>query len=159
MVLHSVFWHQLLRKRLTKSARYICYRILRLPRPRSASSRSVGLFARYTELSLTFVISGLFHQSTEAAQGLKWKESQATRFFSFMALGIILEDMVQWVFYRLGPHEKRGSRLAKALGYIWVLLYFVYATPYYAYPGLSKNTGGTQNEFLPLSILRLLRGR
>lgn len=102
-----------MRKRLTKRARYLTHTILRLPRfaphtPLSTSPNFLRLLARYTELALTFLISGLFHQTIEVAQGLSWDESGATRFFVTMAGAVVVEDAVQGA-WRWGEGSEGGK--------------------------------------------------
>ena len=71
-----------------------------------------------------------------------------------MAVGVMIEDVAQWAFYDwLMGGGVRGQSWAKALGFLWVLLFFAYATPFWAYPHLRKNTGGVKNEILPLSVI------
>ena len=75
-----------------------------------------------------------------------------------MAAGIMIEDAMQWLFYDLlmGGGE-RGRSWAKAIGFLWVLLFFTYATPFWAYPMLSRNTGEVNNDILPLSVVAYLK--
>ena len=147
-----------MRKKLTKSARYITFRILGLPRPSSTTSQFWKPLARYTELFFVFLISGILHHGFEVAQGLQLSESGATTFFVLMATGIMIEDTVQWVFYHLlVGDEKRGRWWAKVIGYVWVLALFTYATPFYAYPSLRKSTGGLNDQILPFSLINMLQ--
>ena len=147
-----------MRKRFTKSARYITFCILGLPRPSSTNPQFWKLLARYTELYFVFLISGILHHATEVAQGLEWSESGATTFFVMMATGIMVEDAVQWAFYHLlVGNEKRGRWWGKVIGYVWVLGFFTYATPFWAYPSLRKNTVGSNNGVLPVSLIRMLK--
>ena len=91
---------------------------------------------------------------------MAWTESGATKFFVVMAVGIMIEDGTQWVFYDLlMGGGVRGRSWAKALGFLWVLLFFAYATPFWAYPSLRKNTGGIKNEVLPLSVVAMLKAK
>lgn len=91
---------------------------------------------------------------------MAWTESGATKFFVMMAVGIMIEDGTQWVFYDLlMGGGVRGQSWAKALGFLWVLLFFAYATPFWAYPSLRKNTGGIKNEVLPLSVVAKLKAK
>ena len=80
-------------------------------------------------------------------------------FFVLMATGIMIEDTVQWVFYHLlFGGEKRGIWWAKAIGYVWVLSLFTYATPFYVYPSLRKSTGGPSDQVLPFSLIKVWQG-
>lgn len=146
-----------MRKRLTKSARYFLYNILGIPRRQALASPAGRLFVKYAELFLTFLVSGLYHQAIETAQGLKWSESGSTRFFATMAVGIVLEDAVQWVFRTRNGIGREDSVWRKAVGYVWVLAIFAYATPFYAYPGLSRSTEAVDSQVVPMSVFGLLR--
>ena len=147
-----------MRKKLTKPARYITFCILGLPRPSSTTSRFWKPLARYTDLFFVFLISGMLHHGIEVAQGMQLSESGATTFFVVMAMGILIEDTVQWLFYHLlVGDEKRGRWWAKIIGYVWVLGLFSYATPFYAYPSLRKNAGGLNNQVLPFSLIKMLK--
>ena len=75
-----------------------------------------------------------------------------------MATGIMVEDAVQWAFYHLlVGHEKRRNGGGKVIGYVWVLGFFTYATPFWAYPSLRKNSVGSNNGVLPVSLIRMLK--
>lgn len=85
-------------------------------------------------------------------------ESGATTFLIMMATGVIVEDAVQCAFYHLlVGNEKRGRWWGKVIGYVWVLGFFTYATPFWAYPSLRKSTGDSSNGVLPVSFLRILK--
>ena len=154
----SLFWHQITRKRLTKPARFITFRILQLPRSADAPYQSLRLLSRYTEHFFVFLISGLIHFAIDAAAGIPWTESGALHCFLLMALGIIMEDAAQWlVFDIVLGSQARGSGWAKAVGYLWVLLWLVIATPFYPYPSLQRVTGGPKDELLPYSVVAMVQ--
>lgn len=155
-----------MRRRLVAGADWLTYEALRLPRLGNGSSgelsRSLGfmrVFTRYTHLTVVFLILGIFHWVIEAAQGLGWRESGATTFFLLMAVGIIIEDAVQWVWPLTDEDKtarKKGKRLTKAIGYLCVVFWFSMATPYYAYPGLRRSKGEENDKILPFSVVRCL---
>lgn len=146
-----------MRKMCTKPARYITFKVFQLPRTMSAPSLPLRLISRYTELTLVFYISGLLHLGIDTVQGISWRESGAVRFFVMMAVGIMLEDGVQWAFRVLTSRKNTNAVWAKVIGYIWVLLYLSWATPIWAYPALRRNTGGPETEIFPFSVFGLLR--
>ena len=181
------FWHQLLRHRLTTISDYATYSVLRLPR--SSSSSASGqlplkhsqpsfhrILTRYTHILFCFLVSGVYHQVIEVAQGLYWRESSATSFFVLMAVGIMIEDAVQWVWFDVwgsgkeseskqrikGKEEQivegraRGKGWTTIIGYLWVAIWFSFATPWYAYPGLRRNAGGEKDAVLPFSVVEYL---
>lgn len=148
-----------MRKKLTKPARYITFGVFGLPRPSATNSRLLKLLARYTEVFFVFLISGILHHTIEVAQGLAWSESGAITFFLMMAAGIMFEDAVQSVFYdSLVGEAKRGRWWGRGIGYVWVLGFFAYATPFWAYPSLRKNTGDWRNNVLPFSLMEIWKG-
>ncbi len=147
-----------MRKKLSKPARYITFNVFNIPRATSANSHLSKLLTRYTELFFVFFISGIVHHAIKVAQGMTWTESGATQFFVMMAVGIVLEDGVQWVYYdHLMGVPARGKWWAKAVGYVWVVMVFAYATPFWAYPSLRKNAGGKATEVLPFSIMEIIK--
>ena len=107
-----------------------------------------------------FLKSGLLHHVMDVASGMAWTESGAITFFVMMAAGVVMEDATQWVFYDLlMGGGVRGRSWAKALGFLWVILVFSYATPFWAYPMLRRNPGEINNDILPWSVLAYLRRR
>ena len=112
---------------------------------------------RYTHLFVVFALSGLGHQATDLAQGMQWAESGSVVFFVLMAVGITLEDFVQWLFFDVGGFGKRGNTWAKVVGFVWVAIWFSVATPWYAYPTLARNQGEKKDLLLPFSIAGYLR--
>ena len=149
-----------MRKRFTKPARYITFHVFNLPRGHSVDPGFQRLLARYTEIFFVFFISGLLHHVMDVASGMAWTESGATTFFVMMAAGVMLEDATQWVFYDLlMGGGVRGRSWAKALGFLWVILFFSYATPFWAYPMLRRNTGEINNDILPWSVVSYLKAK
>lgn len=170
-------WHQTIRGRLTSVADWVTYDLLVLPRSsgrkgeagkRWAKALIPRLGSRYAHVMVCFLVSGVAHQFLDVALGLRWGESGAVVFFVLMAVGIMAEDAVQWVWYdallsvgdqqntpeRLG---ERGALWARIIGYFWVVFWFSVSTPWYAYPMMSRNEGGVKNEVLPFSAVRWLR--
>ena len=116
------------------------------------------------------MISGVIHHLIGVAQGLPWRESGALAFFGLMVVGIIIEDTVQWVWFDVlsgqnildtGKREdapnsrenRSGKWWTKAVGYMWVIIWFSLATPYYVYPSLSRNEGGEKGKVMPFSVV------
>ena len=168
----SLFWHQVIRKKLTKPVRYLTFTLLRLPRSSDRSHKVLRLFTRYFELLSVFLLSGILHQTVEIAQGRLWADGGAVRFFATMAAGIVVEDGVQWVAGRVWPARPKGcemngkvpglggtgieNRMNKLIGYVWVLLFFSWATPVWAYPTLRRNTGAVADDPIPFSLVAWL---
>ena len=130
------------------------------------------LFTRYLELFLVFGLLGSSQLYIEVARGLRWEESGALEFSLLMATGIVVEDFFRWIIgvekdeakiehdegegTRIGPSEKfaLGKR---ATGYIWVLLFFSWATPVWMYP-VMRNTGAAREDPVPFSFFARTRG-
>ncbi|KAL8822488.1 MAG: hypothetical protein Q9191_006780 [Dirinaria sp. TL-2023a] len=162
-------WHQVMRRRLVAGADWLTYEALRLPRLGTGAgsgevsrfSGFVRLLTKYTHLTIVFWISGIFHGTIEVAQGLEWRESGATSFFLLMAVGIMIEDAVHWVWSLTDEDKtvrKKGKLWTKAVGYLWVVFWFSVATPYYAYPGLRRNKGEDKDKIVPFSVVGYLVG-
>lgn len=169
------FWHQMIRCRLTAVADWVTYDVLRLPRsgavPRGRGEVTyVRLVARYTHLMCVFGLSGLMHHCIDAGLGIGWRDSQATQGFLLMGVGIVMEDAVQWVWFEVlggensrsanrdrSQRSRKGTWVTRAVGYFWVALWLSVATPYYAYPAMSRNTGSERDRVLPFSLIRYFR--
>ena len=155
------FWHQLLRCRLVAVADWVTYDVLRMPRSSNRGGVNVvRIVARYTHILCCFLVSGVFHHVIDVAQGLRWWESGATQFFVLMAVGIMCEDAVQWVWFDLLQGEasvqgrkRKGTRWTICIGYMWVAAWFSVATPWYGYPTLSRDEGGSRDKVLPFSVV------
>ena len=134
----------------------------------------VKLFTRYLELFLVFGILGSLQLYIEVARGLRWEESGALEFNILMATGIVVEDFFRWIIgvekddrgriehdegeeSRIGPSEKFA--LAKRVtGYIWVILFFSWATPVWRYPVMRRDTGAAREDPVPFSFFGRTRG-
>ena len=160
-----------MRAKLTKPTRYLTFTVLNLPRPPPPSSTPqqqqpypLRLFTRYLQLFLTYLLSGLFHQTMDKAHGVPFRNGNVIRFFLMLAVGITVEDLVRWSFEKIFPSpqaqarqfwkniakgsqgdnenenendgQNENSALKKALGYIWVFLFLSWTTPLWDYPRL-----------------------
>lgn len=84
----GLFWHQMLRYKLSATADWAVYTVLGFQRG--------GLAARYAHLFGVFVTSGLCHVMMDIVGPIKFSETYAFRFFVLQAVGITIEDGVQW---------------------------------------------------------------
>lgn len=82
------FWHALLRYKLSATADWAVFRVLAFPRG--------SLLARYAHLAGVFVASGLCHVMMDVIGPIKLEETHALRYFALQAVGIAVEDGVQW---------------------------------------------------------------
>ena len=162
-----VFWHSGLRNSLLGTSSFFTYDLLRL--------RRGTLIARYINLFLVFGISGAFHISFETTLGTPPAENLVGKFFLMQAVGITMEDFVEWVYRVIRPrrqpnHGDEKTRQdgigesvetwQKLIGYLWVLSWFIFTTPIWSYQRMrldayslftSSPADGTpnQNELFP----------
>lgn len=63
-------------------------------------------------------------------------ESGAVQFFCVQALGIMIEDGVQYLHRRLFKRDSgaQHSLLERCIGYAWVLAFLVWTTPVWIFP-------------------------
>lgn len=158
-------WHQMLRARLVAVADWLTYGVLWLPRPASPSSEFVRVFTKYTHLTLVFFVSGVLHTGIESSRWFIWADWGSLVCFVLMAVGIMIEDAVQWAWSQVivPKIDPQGSMKLKqrwwttAIGYLWVIFWFTVASPWYCYPNLSRNKGEEKDALLPFSVLRYLK--
>ena len=140
----SVFWHQTLRQILTHPASFFTYDVSKLAKG--------TLAARYLNIFLVFLLSGILHTIAEYAGGLALQYSGTLRFFCTQVLGIIMEDSVEFIFRTTRPAALNISSplWARLIGYTWVISFLFWSTPAWLYPQASA---GPQEKFLPFSIV------
>lgn len=146
LIFGSVVWHQHLRKSLTAPADLVVYKIFRLSKG--------GLITRYLHLSLVFLISGLLHTWVEVGMGFPTRQSGQIQFFMTQIVGILLEDAVQ-AFYRAVYGIQRGApptTRARAVGYIWLVVFLWWSTPAWFYPRQRVSQGNQSEAVLPFSL-------
>lgn len=84
-----------------------------------------NLISRYSRLALAFFFSAMLHHQAEGS------ENGQLVFFSSQAFGIMLEDIVHWL-YSFSPIQL-PRRVEHALGYLWVLVWLMFVVPYWSY--------------------------
>ena len=158
-------WHQLLRGRLVAVADWLTYGVLWLPRPGdTTASEFVSLVTKYTHLTSVFLVSGVLHWGIEAALWLHWGEWGPLVFFVLMAVGIMIEDAAQWVWSEVIVRKIDAEGMVKGkrtwwmtvIGHLWVVCWLTVATPWYVYPGLSRNKGEERDVLVPFSVVGYL---
>ncbi|MCJ1432277.1 hypothetical protein MMC27_001633 [Xylographa pallens] len=151
----GMFWHQFQRQKLTGSADFLVFDLVRLQRG--------SLTARYAHLLAVFAISGLQHALVDRAEGYSWQSSGSIQFFLTQAAGIMLEDAIQAMYnQQLGRNHNKHSRSIQAnwvryTGYIWVAVFLIWSTPVWIYPALRVNEGEEKDILLPFSIIGFLK--
>lgn len=117
--------HQGLRKCVSGPADAFADSVLHLPRGTHAS--------RCIRLILAFGISAFIHAQADLAIGIPFAEAGQFTFFSFQALGIVLESTLQEKCSRAGTDTLFPRGLQKGVGYIWVIYWFYWITPTWSY--------------------------
>lgn len=140
-----------MRTRLATPANLVTYSMLRL--------RKGSFAARYTSILLTFLVSGVLHALLDLTIGVPFTESGAVQFYCLQAIGIMLEDGVQFVFHRLTRNETRTMLQPKGwtrmVGYLWLVAWMTWCAPIWFYPGAMRNKGEERDHILPFSFLGL----
>lgn len=93
--------------------------------------------ARYSHVSLTFLVSGLVHHFGAFGGGTPWNDSGVAQFFLIQAVGIMIEDAVQAVYRHVTgrartPEKPMGWKAF--VGYLWLLFWLGWTTPITVYP-------------------------
>jgi len=148
----------MLRNMLSDPATIITHKVLRLP--------ARGIVQRYTKIVLSFLVSGLVHTAVDLVNGLTFAESHSIRFFTTQALGIMIEDGVQWIWNRSfgrGNTANRGgatARWKRVVGFIWLWAFMAWTIPSWMYALIGKRTGLEEAPlFGTLSVSRWLLGK
>ncbi|KAL8801837.1 MAG: hypothetical protein Q9182_004187, partial [Xanthomendoza sp. 2 TL-2023] len=139
------FWHQGTRQKFVAPAYLLTFSALRIQHD--------TILARYTVLTLTFVISGIFHQLADVANGVPWWQGKAVPFFAMQAVGIVLEDTVQGIYRWVYGRKRTDARpVGWKLGFgcCWVLVWLFWTTPLWAYPIMQRSSG---EAILPFSLV------
>ena len=148
---NSRVWHQNNREKTSAPARFIVEDMLRLPLS-SFLGRQLCFF-------LIFLISGILHATIDLSAGIPWHDSGAVNFFCTQALGIWIEEIAAAIFCSVSGISGSGGRNSywnRLLGYIWVVLFVSWSWPAYMYPMLYRIRQGSEDSFLPFSIVSML---
>jgi hypothetical protein len=135
----GVFWHQNLRHEITVYSELLAKML-------PVKNR---LFQRYFKIVTAFAISGAVH---EIAHVLVTNRSfhLTTVFFILCGLGIMVEDFVQHIYKSIVPTEsKTPVWVERLVGYCWVVLFMVWATPLWSY-NMNRNNKGM---YLPVRFI------
>ncbi|KAF2179246.1 hypothetical protein K469DRAFT_754016 [Zopfia rhizophila CBS 207.26] len=143
------FWHQTLRRSLTKATGFVVD-VLRIPRGSNLSS--------YTQIWLAFAISGLMHTQffvlLPYPSNINFSERTmgVMAFFMWQAAAITLEDFVQWVWCKSGGSVEKSNWFKTVIGYSWVLGSFWISLPWVA--DVMMRIRLTEESFLGFSVVR-----
>lgn len=84
-----------------------------------------------------FAISAFLHAGMDAKSGIGLDKTGTIKCFMLQPVGIVLEDTVQAIFYRVGGKPEKGSeqpRWHRIFGYIWVWTFLSLVAPIYNIP-------------------------
>ena len=146
---NSLTWHQLNRHVVSNPTNFIVSNVLQL--------RRGSLVSRYAVLMLHFLISGVLHAFIDLASGIPWLSSGAIRFFCTQGLGIVLEDVVQAIYFLVfgrPPPSTPPTLWSRCLGHVWLALFLSWSVPTWLYPMLYRTRSGMQDSALPFSPIR-----
>jgi hypothetical protein len=101
---------------------------------------------RYTNIFVTFTISGVIHVLNDIVAGKGVQIGTMMAFQSF-AVGIAIENGVQGLSHWLAGSEEYAKSKGKmsvwqrCIGYVWVQVFHFIVTPWYLYPSARMATG------------------
>jgi hypothetical protein len=150
------FWHQLMRQPFTSVSNFIARDILHLPRS--------STLERYTNLSIVFLISAIFHVVVDILQSIPMERSGSMPFYLAFIIGIMLEDGVQNFWKRL-PTPDNGQDKAKqssdmvplwkrAAGMVWVMLWLGVTSTWYFTPMIESTNDDMR--VIPFSVAKYI---
>lgn len=126
---------------------FVTHDLLQLP--------SHGILQRYTKIFASFALSGIMHIYADMGGGLTMRQSGALQYFCMQALGIMIEDGVKELYRQLtGVTRRLPSSVESAIGYVWVLFFFVWTSPVWVYPATLQMR--EEEAMLSLSALKPL---
>lgn len=144
----AAFWHSGLRNPLVGTANFVTDDVLCLPKG--------TIVTRYVRIFNTFVLSGTIHALVDNTAGVAPSENLAMTLFIMQAVGITLEDFVEWIYrtYTLGrPPQAKDEKVdgkggvetstawQRAVGYLWVAAWLIWTTPAWSYQNIRLDAG------------------
>ncbi|CAG8081039.1 unnamed protein product [Penicillium nalgiovense] len=150
------FWHQFMRQPFTSISSFIARDVLRLTRS--------STLERYTNLSIVFLVSAIFHVIVDILQSIPMERSGSIPFYLAFIIGIMLEDGVQNLWKRLQTpesgqdEEKRSSDIVplwkRAAGMLWVMLWLGVTSTWYFTPMIQSTNDDMQ--VIPFSVVKYI---
>lgn len=136
----SKVYHQFFRKGYTSLSEFIISDLLQIPYN--------TLLSRYSRLMTVFLISAFQHVAHDLAPGKTGFDTGSMVFFPLQALGIMVEDLVQYLFRDVCNGKRRYMK--RVVGYVWVFVWFMVFMPIEHYPWLRNIPG--QMSLMPFSL-------
>lgn len=97
--------------------------------------------ARYSNLFITFWISGVYHILSDGIE----IESGVVRFFIMQAAAITVEDAFQSLYRKNGRPIGRGWSIL--FSYLWVGFFLVWTSPGWRYPVVAFRFGQRRDNY------------
>jgi hypothetical protein len=101
------------------------------------------------QLYIAFLLSGILHASGDFKIHKAWQEGGSLPFFLSQASVIHLEDGVLWIVRYLGMRKRWYW---KAVGHVWVVVWFVYCCPGWLGAAI-EGTGGKKSMIVTQSLI------
>ena len=124
------YWHRLVYRSYTAYGSVVSERLLRLRRD--------SLVGRLVVNFVVFFLSGIIHALVTWQLGLRCGYWEDIAWFCCNFAGILLEEGVQWVVFRLlCGHRWWNGATSKGVGFLWVFMFFFWSLPKSEYPKMS----------------------
>ncbi|KKK20749.1 hypothetical protein AOCH_006761 [Aspergillus ochraceoroseus] len=133
-------WHQTLRQLLSSNADFLVFSIF----------RPGTIWARYARYFVVFFLSGVIHTFLDEASGIPVESSRSLLFFTIQPIAFAVEDVAENLAKRYGVFTT-DTPLRRLVGYIWVGVFCLWASPMWLYPVMRFLLANGQ----PVSIVNL----
>ncbi|KZN87012.1 hypothetical protein EN45_055670 [Penicillium chrysogenum] len=150
------FWHQFMRQPFTSVSNFIARDVLRLTRS--------STLERYTNLSIVFLISAIFHVIVDILQSIPVERSGSMPFYLAFIIGIMLEDGVQSLWKRVQTPDNGQSKekqlsgsvplWRRAAGMVWVMLWLGVTSTWYFTPMIQSTNDDMR--VIPFSVVKYI---
>lgn len=142
-----------MRRPFTYPSNFITRDIMGLTRP--------SLVERYTNLTLVFLCSSLYHVIVDLLQSVPIQNSGSIPFFMAFIPAIMIEDCVQWLRKQCSPpralnwtsQKSKPPGWQRALGFCWVMGWLAVSSTWYLTP-MNQSTS-KEIYMVPFSFCRL----
>ncbi|KAL4928931.1 wax synthase family protein [Aspergillus undulatus] len=118
-------WHQTLRRPLTSNATFLSSTLGLAPGSKAA---------HWIRVLVAFLGSGLVHALMDIGFGVPWEKTGALWFYGLQVVGLIAESVLARLLTPLVDGLGFGTRLKRAIGYVWVAGFLLWSTPVWINP-------------------------
>lgn len=135
----------MLRTCLLANVNLILTSVLRIP-----SRSSIAYILR---LVLVFVLSGAVHVGMDLGFSVPFGKTGAMWFFTLQAVGMMVEQVVQSVWYTLSERKGMGASMVdRMVGHLWVALFLSATAPVWLIPIFKGLYDGGVRSPVPLVL-------